>query len=118
MFLGVSLLQVPDLLNMVYSKTRNTKEEVSKAIRKNFEAGVCLVNGSLSIVESQNPSNRVGTSNASCSFTGDMHIQSLCHKVRMLEEKIDRPAGVRTVIECNSCKQNARTDMIGNEILM
>ena len=118
MFLGVSLLQVPDLLNMVYSKTRNTKEEVSKAIRKNFEAGVCLVNGSLSIVESQNPSNRVGTSNASCSFTGDMHIQSLCHKVRMLEEKIDRPAGVRTVIECNSCKQNARTDMLDNEILM
>ena len=118
MFLGISLLQFPELVNIVYKKTRSAKKEVSNTIRQNFEAGVCLVNGSLPATESQKPSKLVGTSKVSCTFNEDINIKSLCQKVRSLEEKLDELVDIRAVIKCDSTYKNVTVQKSSNEVLM
>ena len=118
MFLGISLLQLPELMNIVYKKTKDAKEEVSNAIRKNFEAGVCLVNNNISSSESQNQSMPSGRSKVACSFIEDVDLQLLHRKIRILEEKIDKIANVQAVMQSDSRNNYMKKEKFDDEILM
>jgi hypothetical protein len=117
MFLGVSLLQIPELINLVYKKTRSTKEEVSKAIRSNFETGLRLMNGSLKEVEggSAKPEN---SNTPSLTICENVQIASLLQKVRILEENVQLLTDNQEKLKCGEKCESLIKKRMQEEILL
>ena len=118
MFLGVSLLQIPELINLAYKKTRSTKEEVSKAIRSNFETGLRLMNGSLpnEVEEASVKPDRSKT--PSMTIDENIHIPSLLHKVRILEEKVQLLTESNEKLKCDENCKNLIKKRMQEEVLL
>ena len=119
MFLGISILQIPEYVNMVYKKSRDAKGAVSKTIRSNLETGIRLVAGDIQVEEGNNLQTLPNDSSMESFMVREQaHIQALSKKLRLLEEKVE------TLIDENSQFPNfdtltgQPTETLRNEILV
>ena len=117
MFLGISILQIPDLVNLFYKKTTTAKEAMSKVVRNNFETGIRLVVANMHAMDNQKPSTSVDSTKTSIMPKEHHDIQALSKKIRLLEVKVENLIEHQVELGYGEKRNNTTPKKLQSEIL-